>query len=97
MLLDTLRMQRRLREVGFPDEQADVITEEIANLVTGELATKADLRELRTEMHDEFAECQRRNRRGQGGDRRGQRRNRCGQKGGRCGQGRSLWSEGKLP
>ena len=56
MLLDTLRMQRRLREVGFPDEQADVITEEIANLVTGELATKADLRELRTEMNDKFAE-----------------------------------------
>ena len=56
MLLDTLRMQRRLREVGFPDEQADVITEEIAALVTGELATKADLRELRTEMRDEFAE-----------------------------------------
>lgn len=26
MLLDTLRMQRRLREVGFPDEQANVIT-----------------------------------------------------------------------
>ena len=56
MLLDTLRMQRRLREVGFPDEQADVITEEIANIVTGELATKADLREFRTEMLDKFAE-----------------------------------------
>lgn len=26
MLLDTLRMQRRLREVVFPDEQANVTT-----------------------------------------------------------------------
>ena len=56
MLLDTLRMQRRLREAGFPDEQADILTEEIANIVTGELATKADLRELRTEMMSKFAE-----------------------------------------
>ena len=45
MLLDTLRMRRRLLEAGFPDQQADALTEEIANIVTGELATKADLRE----------------------------------------------------
>lgn len=55
MLLDASRMQRRLREVGFPDEQADAIAEELANIVTGELATKVDLRELRTEMLDKFA------------------------------------------
>ena len=56
MLLDTLRMQRRLREAGFPDEQADVLTEEVANIVTGELATKGDLTTLRTEMLGKFAE-----------------------------------------
>ena len=54
MLLDTLRMRRRLLEAGFPDQQADALTEEIANIVTGELATKADLRELRSKMADRF-------------------------------------------
>lgn len=56
MLLDVLRMQRRLREVGFPDQQADALTEEVANIVTGELATKADLGALRSEMLEKFAE-----------------------------------------
>ncbi len=56
MLLDTLQMRRRMREAGFPEEQADAVTEGIANIVAGELATKEDLRELRTEMLDKFAE-----------------------------------------
>lgn len=58
MLLDNLRMRRRLLEAGFPDQQADALTEEIANIVTGELATKADLRELRNEMADRFGAVQ---------------------------------------
>lgn len=56
MLLDTLQMRRRMREAGFPEEQADAVTEDIANIVAGELATKEDLRELRSEMLDKFAE-----------------------------------------
>lgn len=56
MLLDTLRMRRRLLEAGFPDQQADALTEEIANIVTGELATKADLREQQSETGVRFAE-----------------------------------------
>lgn len=56
MLLDTLQMRRRMREAGFPEEQADAVTEGIANIVAGELATKEDLRELRSEMLDRFAE-----------------------------------------
>ena len=56
MLLDTLQMRRRMREAGFPEEQADAVTEGIANIVAGELVTKEDLRELRTEMLDKFAE-----------------------------------------
>ena len=56
MLLDTLQMRRRMREAGFPEEQANAVTEGIANIVAGELATKEDLRELRTEMLDKFAE-----------------------------------------
>ena len=56
MLLDTLQMRRRMREAGFPEEQADAVTEGIANIVAGELVTKEDLRELRSEMLDKFAE-----------------------------------------
>ena len=56
MLLDTLQMRRRMREAGFPEEQADAVTEGIANIVAGELATKEDLRELRSEMLDKLAE-----------------------------------------
>ena len=56
MLLDTLQMRRRMREAGFPEEQADAVTEGIASIVAGELATKEDLRELRSEMLDKFAE-----------------------------------------
>ena len=56
MLLDTLQLRRRMREAGFAEEQADAVTEGIANIVAGELATKEDLRELRTEMLDRFAE-----------------------------------------
>ena len=55
-LLDTLQMHRRMRDAGFPEEQADAVTESIANIVTGQLATKEDLRELRSEMLDKFAE-----------------------------------------
>ncbi len=56
MLLDTLQMRRRMREAGFPEEQADAVTEGIANIVAGELATKEDLRALRSEMLDKFSE-----------------------------------------
>ncbi len=56
MTLDILRMQRRLRDVGIPQEQAEVFAEEIAHLITGQLVTKADLQELRNEMNGKFAE-----------------------------------------
>ena len=56
MLLDTLSMHRRLRNAGVPDRHAEAITMAIANIVAGEFATKADLRELRVEMLGQFAE-----------------------------------------
>ena len=55
MTLDILRMQRRLRDVGIPQEQAEAFAEEIAHLITGQLATKADLQELRNEMNGKLA------------------------------------------
>ena len=55
MTLDVLRMQRRLRGVGVPQEQAEVFAEEVAHILSSQVATKADLQELRNEMLGKFA------------------------------------------
>ena len=44
-------MQRRLRESGLDDKAAGAITREIVDAITGEVATKSDLREFRNELH----------------------------------------------
>ena len=54
MALDTLAIQRRLREAGIDDQQAGAITREIADAVSGEVATRQDLRELRNELQSEI-------------------------------------------
>ena len=59
MLLDAMRvlqMPHRLKAASFTDEQANALTEEMVGFLTEELATKADLRELRTEIMGKFAE-----------------------------------------
>ncbi|MBF0460030.1 MAG: DUF1640 domain-containing protein [Magnetococcales bacterium] len=43
---DTLSSMRRLREAGFTEQQAEVQTRIIAELVDDRLATKQDLKEL---------------------------------------------------
>ncbi|MDE2785810.1 MAG: hypothetical protein OXL37_04030 [Chloroflexota bacterium] len=53
MALDTLAMQRRLRDAGLDDQLAGVITREIADSVTSETAVKpdlSDLQEVRNEL-----------------------------------------------
>ena len=60
MTMDILRMQRRLQDVGVPHEQAEVFAEEIAHILAREVATKADLRELKNEMDGKFAEIENR-------------------------------------
>ena len=55
MTLDVLRMRRRLQDVGVPQEQAEVFAEEVAHILSSQVATKADLQELRNEMNGKFA------------------------------------------
>jgi hypothetical protein len=48
---DTLGYSKRLRERGVPQDQAEAHAEAIREFVMIELATKADIRELRQEIH----------------------------------------------
>jgi hypothetical protein len=49
--LDTLKVARRLREAGFSEPQADAVLAAVQEAAAGtDLATKADLAELRGEL-----------------------------------------------
>jgi hypothetical protein len=56
VLLDTLRMQRRLRAAGMPEEQATLVTEKLASILTEALATKTDMAEVIAEVEDRIGE-----------------------------------------
>ena len=50
-LFDTLRLSRTLRDKGhFTAEQAEALAEALGEATQGDLATKADLAEIRTEI-----------------------------------------------
>ena len=53
--IDTLTVQRRLREAGFADAQATALTQVMQDVVSSHAATKADLdrvdQNLRIEIH----------------------------------------------
>jgi hypothetical protein len=53
--IDTLAYARRLREAGFSERQAEGQAEALAAAMTDTLATKQDLRELRSELEGKFA------------------------------------------
>ena len=53
-LIDTLRFMNRLREGGFDEERARTLTETIAEEIQGQVATKADLIELRSELRSDI-------------------------------------------
>ena len=53
---DTLAMTRQLKAKGFSSDQAEAITEVVRAGVTGGVATKADLAELRGELRGDMAE-----------------------------------------
>ena len=48
---DTLRIAQALKEAGFDDVQSEAIVVAIQTSLGGELATKADLAELRADMY----------------------------------------------
>ena len=47
---DTLAVTRQLETKGFTSDQAEAITEAVRTGVTGGVATRADISELRTEL-----------------------------------------------
>ncbi|MCY4202359.1 MAG: hypothetical protein OXD38_07050 [Aestuariivita sp.] len=49
-VFDTLAAMRQLKAKGFSSDQAEAITETVRAGVTGGVATKVDIAELRTEL-----------------------------------------------
>jgi DNA-binding transcriptional MerR regulator len=57
MAIDTLKLAKRLREVGFSDPQAEALVETVQEAAQGaELAAKADVGGLRAELKADIAE-----------------------------------------
>jgi hypothetical protein len=54
MTFDTHTFIKRLTEAGMPERQAEVLAEEQANLLSQQLATKADIALLRSEVNGEL-------------------------------------------
>lgn len=46
LMFDTLGFANKLKQAGVPEKQAEIHAEAMAELVTEQLATKQDLREL---------------------------------------------------
>ncbi len=57
--LDTLAYARRLREAGFSEQQAEGQAAALGAVMTDELASKQDLRELATQMTGRFETLER--------------------------------------
>lgn len=56
LAFDTLQYAKRLKQVGFTEEQAEVQAEALSELINDHLATKQDLKELEREMKLEVGE-----------------------------------------
>ena len=54
-LIDTLTLKTGLLEGGMPEPQAAAIVRALADADVGQLATKADLSDLRAELREEIA------------------------------------------
>jgi hypothetical protein len=56
MAIDTLKVAKRLREAGFTEPQAEAVIAAVQEATGGaELATKADIADLRSEIKAEIA------------------------------------------
>jgi hypothetical protein len=53
-IFDTHAFVKRLTGAGMPEQQAEILAEEQARLISGQLATKADLRELEQRLKDQL-------------------------------------------
>ena len=57
LAIDTLKVAKRLREVGFSDPQAEAVVATVQEAAEGaDLATRSDLAELRSEIKFDLAE-----------------------------------------
>lgn len=57
MAIDTLKVAKRLREAGFTEPQAEAVVAAVQEATGGaDLATTADIAELRTELKADIAE-----------------------------------------
>ena len=56
VLFDTLAVSRQLKARGFEVDQAEAITDAVRAGVTGGVAVKADIAELRTELKADITE-----------------------------------------
>ncbi len=54
MLIDTLKIAKRLEAANLSTEQAEAIATSIAEVATSELVTKADLQEVETRVSDKI-------------------------------------------
>lgn len=50
-MFDTYRAVTALREAGFQDEQAVALVSTIGDALTGDLATKSDIADLRVDLY----------------------------------------------
>lgn len=53
-IFDTLQFAKKAKEVGFTAEQAEFQAEEIAKIINENLATKADLNDLKNELRKDI-------------------------------------------
>jgi len=56
LLFDTMAAVRRLRDTGMEERQAEAVTETVRDGLTGGVATKPDMSELKAEFKDGMAE-----------------------------------------
>ena len=58
IIFDTLAYAKKLKAVGFTDEQAEVQAETFAEIIDEKLATKKDLKELETRLKRDMKEME---------------------------------------
>ena len=55
-MLDSIQIKNRLAQRGFTDEQAEGLASEFTGFTESNLATSGDLKDLRKDMDNQFAQ-----------------------------------------
>jgi len=59
VMFDTLAYAKKLKSVGFTEEQAEVQAEALAEVIDEKLSTKRDLKELETKLRSDILDVRR--------------------------------------